>query len=166
MAVSGQIVYLTEVPDAGLNGFLFVFGNEEKADKQRYDIQDEGKIQNILIAHGIDAVAVSVRYEASCMVYNIGCDLIACKSGESPGGQAESVYPAYGLHSEMIGQKRRNIAEAAAVAGIDYEQKGNDKKSIAVADSIRKNRQSGKYNGQYENHFINGISVLHMIGPG
>ena len=66
----------------------------------------------------------------TCGLALIGSHLVAGESGDSPGGEAESVDPADGLHAKVVGEQRGHIAESADLPGASRQ--GKSKRLISV----------------------------------
>ena len=74
------------------------------------------------------------------------------------------------LHAVVVGKQGGNIAETAAVSGIDHEQQYKHQyhnKCILshICNTLCKDHKSCGNNGKNKDDFINGVSVLKSICP-
>ena len=114
---------------------------------------------------------MGVERERAGAVHDEVRDLVAGQSGEAPCGQGDSVQRADAAHAVMVGEERRQVREAAAVARVDDENQpehedGQRYVPVAVPDAAGHHDQRGEYNRKHENQLVDGVPVFHLVAPG
>ncbi len=133
-----------------VNDRFTVFGaNEKQVDQDRHRVQRKGKDKNILIRTRLADDQIG--------------DLVARQTRHRPRGKRDTVNGRNFTHSVHVRKKGGQVAEPAAVAEIDDDQKRNTDCRDTARDRARKQGKRRNENLADQDNFIHGISVFEVI---